>query len=292
MIQVIVPTYARAEKMKVLLDSFSNNNFPQHDYLLTVIENGSDVSRNIVESYKERIPLVFQQTDIGNKSVALNLVMEGFADDDFVLFLDDDIILEKTVLSSYAAAIGEYGPGHVYGGEVYPLYEEEPNPEVLPHLPLSSTGQYFESAGKDETPGYQFLGCNWGAYMKNLRVAGGFDAGVGPGAASGARGQETDMQYRLAAIGCIPVRVARAGVHHYVPARTLTRKWVLDRAEKSSMWHGAQISNRAGLIRHVIRWAAFGLLGLTGNFTSQVRYRRHKGVVRGFWGKSNRKIRS
>ena len=96
---------------------------------------------------------------------------------------------------------------------------------LLASLPLSARG--FDADDAAHVP--FFLGFNWAAFAGDVRAAGGFDPEFGPGAASGARGQESEAQKALRAIGVQPRFVPNARVWHYVPHERCSFAWAVRR---------------------------------------------------------------
>ncbi|MGB1216711.1 MAG: glycosyltransferase, partial [Saprospiraceae bacterium] len=237
-ISVVIPTHNRVTLLKKLLHSIEKSNIPVSIKKIIIIENGSHVSEELVNSFQESLPIDYQYFERGNKSLALNYTLEGIPENHFVLFFDDDIEVSPNVFTLYESAVRRIGKGHYFGGPTGVNYEEAPLSELIKYMPDSNRGisQELKEAGTstDET----FLGFNWGAFREDLMKISGFSELYGPGASSGARGQETDAQLRLLDIGVKPIYVPDALVHHWVPKHHLTKEWVMDRLYKSAMRRG------------------------------------------------------
>jgi glycosyltransferase involved in cell wall biosynthesis len=161
----------------------------------------------------------------GNKSYALNEALETIPDG-LVVFFDDDIRVDPNVLVAYSEAATGIDGGAYFGGTVR-TDRERPLPAwAEPHFPQSVRGYEL---GEEMRTAEWYLGFNWAAYKADLLGVGGFNEHVGPGAATGARGQETEMQERLRAAGAEPIDVPEAVVWHFVPEERLTISWLLQR---------------------------------------------------------------
>ena len=143
------------------------------------------------------------------------------------------------VITRYRAATERFGRGHCFGGPVTVRYEVAPDEELIPFMPVSNRGFNLPHAEPTPVPGQPFLGTNWVCYPADVLQVGGYRDNLGPGAAGGARGQETDMQFRLYDSGITPVYVPGTEVSHWVPARFVSKAWVLDRLKKSKIYHGS-----------------------------------------------------
>jgi glycosyltransferase involved in cell wall biosynthesis len=282
-LSVLIPTYNRTVLLQALLQSITEATLPTEVEEILVIENGSSVAEPIVLPFKGRIPIKFIQVAEGNKSKALNHIISSLPADRFLLFFDDDITVEPDIFESYLVSIQKYGNGHYFGGEVMPRYESDPSVYLLQYLPLSSTGLYFEGTETRLITKGIFLGTNWGVFVNDLRSVGAFNTKIGPGVTSGARGQETDMQSRLKGNNLKGVAIKHALVHHYVPKKSLTEEWVLNRTEKSSIRHGEQLRGVIAPLRCLAYYCLFSFTALRGGFAQRNKLRVYKGLLVGYF---------
>ena len=160
-----------------------------------------------------------------NKSAALNAALADVPAETLCVFFDDDVDVSPQTLQAFVDAAAVARPSRAFFGGVFDVrYEAEPPPLWLhPLLPRSAKGVARGSEMGD------FLGFNWAAFACDLRATGGFDPEVGPGAPSGATGQEAVMQRRLRANGLVGIRVDDAHVTHFVPPERATAAWACRR---------------------------------------------------------------
>ena len=171
-----------------------------------------------------------------NKSKSLNSVLVRFSDQDFVFFTDDDVYHDPNLILSYFKSIKEHGQGHFFGGAMDVKYQKEPEKWLRKYLPTSALGWRYDPNSSEELK--YFFGCNWGAFISDINKAGEFNVELGPGATSGASGQETEMQSRLMRLGVRPVYVDKAVVVHDVPSEKCTYQWALNRKKRDGIYFG------------------------------------------------------
>lgn len=281
-ISVIIPTHNRLKLLEKLLESIKLAILPKNIDKIYIVENGSKVSEELVSLYERNLPVKYLHFEQGNKSMALNKTLEHIPNNHFVLFFDDDIEVTPNIFELYEEAINQMGEGHYYGGPTGVKYETPPNKELINYMPASNRGTSQDLRNVSISKQKLFLGFNWGIFKRDLQKINGFDKSYGPGSKSGARGQETDAQLRLYDIGLKPVYVPNALVYHWVPKHHLTKEWVMDRVEKSSMAGG----KKGGNILKVVYWRMMTLrysifYRITGNVKFEYLQRRYKGFANG-----------
>jgi GT2 family glycosyltransferase len=256
-----------------------------------VVENGSrDGVEDVVGEIATARPdlrLRYMHVEWGNKSHALNEALTTICDE-LVVFFDDDVRLSPGVLEAYAEAASGVESGLYYGGPFGVDYEERPAEWLTTYLPLSARGASPEN-GEWVEAGW-FLGFNWAAFTQDLLHVGMFDTDYGPGAPSGATGQESDMQRRLKEYGVRPGLVPGALVWHYVPKQRCTPQWVLGRKYRAGLETGLRSAEdsrskvlwNAGrrVVRSVLTYVnGFMLRDRTKCFSAKVALWREVGLV-------------
>lgn len=239
-VHLLIPTHQRTDLLRRCLDSLAGMAEELADCTVHVIENGSAVAEALALSYADRIPVRYHHFQPGNKSLALNAALADIDPEGFLVFLDDDVAVRPGSIDAFRRAAEHYGAGHFFGGVMHADYEVAPEPSVVPYLPPSAR-LIDHSAGKELRVMQHFtyfMGACWACFARDLRAAGNFNAEFGPGASSGARGQETDAQHRLRERGGIPVFVRGAVVDHHVNARMVTADYASDRIFHASIYKG------------------------------------------------------
>lgn len=240
----------RPELLRRTLDSVSKAAKPGNYARTIIIENGGD--RNVetmVQSFRESLATEYIYRPEGNKSKALNEVLE-IVPESLLLFLDDDVVIHGDLLMMYAEAASEREKSMFFGGPVAPDYVDgEPLPWVRPYLPPSARGLQWHDLKKVDRP--LFLGANWAAFTADLKAAGGFDPDRGPGAATGSTGQETTMQERLLARGIAGHYVPEAWVWHHVPAERCSEQWAIARSYRNGLSEGLAYVEKG---KYILGW--------------------------------------
>lgn len=228
----VIPTMgSRPDLLRRTVKSIAACDRPESFEQLIVIENGGDGSTpQTLADLQNDLPLRVEVLEQGNKSAALNWMLDQVGDA-LIVFFDDDVRMTPNTLKAYAEAGKAHSEGHFFGGVCHIDYEQRPPDYLIPHLPLSARGFTPNSDKPDEV----FLGCNWAAFAKHLRDVGGFDPNRGPGAKTGALGQETAMQLRLISHGYRSVAVHDAVVWHYVPKDRCSKQWLIHRRYRSGL---------------------------------------------------------
>ena len=258
-LRVIIATHNRTELLARTLTSLAECRRPPGFLGVTVVENGGRFGSEAVCSAADRtLNVQYLYCEQGNKSAALNLVLEQ-TDDELLVFLDDDVRLERETLCAYAAVAQEETGRVFFGGPVEPDYETAPDPWL--HLPYSARG-WSLSAETRYVDLPSFLGFNWAAWASDLRELGGFSMLVGPGGTTGARGQESEMQRRMLRDGFLGRYVKEALVWHWVPAERCSEQWSLERAWQNCVGAGLLVCQR-GMLHGILRWTASRVLMFT-----------------------------
>lgn len=282
-LRCIIPTHNRADRLDILLESFLplkgiKGALPDS---IDIIENGSNVAAQIVRKFQDDLPVNYEYLETGNKSFALNTSLNKTTDNELLVFLDDDVrIVDKELFIRYREAAACYGEDYFYGGEVIPDFAIAPDPKLIPHMPKSNTGVLFGEEKFVVLEGTSFLGCNWGVYRNKILKINGFNSRFGPGAITGARGQETDAQSRLIKAGLTPVGVTKTRVAHFVPSQAVTPAWILKRKQLSAKWYG----ENNGTPLKVLYWKLRSVLETPFSFflSSALRRARFKGFIEGY----------
>ncbi len=138
-VSVIIPTYNRSNILKFTLSSLIDQDFPSREYEVIVIDDGSsDDTREVVESYKDKLNIIYYfQEDKGFRvALARN---EGIkrAKGDVLVFIDTGIVVGNTFVREHFNAHNVNNPdekyaviGYVYGFS-YEHKEDDSTPEFI-----------------------------------------------------------------------------------------------------------------------------------------------------------------
>lgn len=266
-ITIVIPTAGRPDLLERTLQSLLQCRKPEEFHSTIVVENGGRAgAEKVVEAHAGSLNARYIYSEEANKSVALNLVLEGLAET-LIVFFDDDIRLSPDTLVAYRDAATGFDSGVIFGGPVDVDYEVPPPQWLRSYLPVSARG--WGVKGIEDEPKIRFLGSNWAAFSTDLKKVGGFNPQLGPGIRTTGTGQETEMQIRLEDIGIKKVFVPDAKIWHYVPRDRCSEEFVLNRAYRDGLSHGARRAH-----------TAFTLLGLEPWMYVEYLYRSVKLLVK------------
>jgi hypothetical protein len=207
-----------------------------------VIVNGSgadSIKAKYEYSFKNDNVILVSYPEKG-KSKALNFFVRNIEDDQaFFIFTDDDIVIDKTVILKYIQEVEKNGSGYYYGGGVDVVRQVEVGKGYLPLYPASIRGVNEESLLKRKI----FLGCNWGAFAKDIRAVDFFNPYFGPGSITGSVGQESQMMQKLLRHGLKPFPIANCRVTHFAPDDYHETKWLLRRKYREGLQKGLETNS-------------------------------------------------
>jgi GT2 family glycosyltransferase len=205
-----------------------------------VVENGPRCGiEAAVRSFGREHRIQHLYISEANKSHALNCALARI-DDGLVFLTDDDVRVDPGILMAYAAAASSAESGAYYGGPVLIDAEHGLPPEWMRRFYSRTIAKPWQLPYSSPTvlEGQDFMGTNWAAFASDVRAAGGFDTRLGPGACTGAAGQETEAQRRLLARGVRPTYVPGAIAWHYLHREFLDPAWVLRRTYRHGLEWG------------------------------------------------------
>jgi glycosyltransferase involved in cell wall biosynthesis len=235
---------------------------PATRWELIVVDNGStDRTAGLIASWcsSGKLPMrsVFEPT-LGLSNARNRAVRE--ARSDWVLFTDDDVILDPDWLEAFVAARGRHPSAGAIGGHVAPWFVEPPDPELFDAFPAVRKGFCGIDLGPVERvlpPEINLVGANFAIRLDraNLRS---FNPNLGPKGTNpvGADESEYLMQLRAAALDVIWCPAMR--VQHYVDAKRVSlpylRKFYGNIGRHDVVLHGVPEGTRvAGVPRWLVR---------------------------------------
>lgn len=131
---IIICTYNPDwSKLNKVIDAIANQTLPAAEWEWFIIDNGSTkpVIDYIPKQFQSRIK-VLQENETG--LTAARLCGIKAANNEWLVFIDDDNILRVDYLSSAKALIQKHATLGALGGRLVPLYEQSPSNEVLDYL--------------------------------------------------------------------------------------------------------------------------------------------------------------
>jgi glycosyltransferase involved in cell wall biosynthesis len=231
MLSVLMATYNRAAKLAVVLDAYLRLDPPHGGWELFVVDNGStDETKQVVTSYRQRLPLTYLFEPQRGKNAALNLALPEVTGD-LVVMTDDDTVPRQDWLVKLRLAADTHPEFSIFGGVVLPKWEVPPADWILSWVSLAPT--YSVTPPRLEegpmTYGYVF-GANMAVRANIFRAGYRFDTTIGPRGTQYPMGSETELVLRLKRAGHKAWHCEKAVVEHLIDKSQMTENWAMRRA--------------------------------------------------------------
>jgi glycosyltransferase involved in cell wall biosynthesis len=149
-VSVIIPTYNRKDLLRETLDSLAQQTFPENNFEVIVVDDGSTDGTNGAVAAGFPFPVrYFSQSNQGDASARNFGAQQSQAE--FLVFLDDDILLEPDYLSCLLRAHETYHNRIVVG--TWNLWQAEMSP-LSHNINISlPTGAFYAQSQVGEDPG-------------------------------------------------------------------------------------------------------------------------------------------
>ncbi len=258
-VDIVVPTHNRAALLRRTLDSLSRLRVPaEMGVRLYVVGNAcTDATADLVAEYASTFPwpLLWIEEMMPGKSFALNTgIAAGKAE--WVVFFDDDELIEEDWLEAFRNAVQELDPDFV-AGRYLPDFESPP-PTWLP-AGFSHSVLAFHPEDLDRQPltpeDALFWGGNCAVRRGALEAISGFDVTLARTAGRRALGYEDgDLQTRLLLAGYRGWFLPELRIHHWTPNDRMTLRYFRSWAFWGG-YSGMQFEARhLALHRPMVRW--------------------------------------
>jgi glycosyltransferase involved in cell wall biosynthesis len=227
-LSVIICTRNRADSLARTLASLVVAASHFEDFWeLQIVDNGStDNTKAVVLSFEGKLPIRLTVEDTPGLSNARNAGVLK-ARGRYILWTDDDVIVDKNWLSAYIAAFAKYPECALFGGAATPLYEAPAQPWfVARERQLDSLlAIRFNPEWHEITESRLPYGLNYAIRTAEQRA---FpydpDLGVAPGRRRG--GEESAVIRAALSAGVKGVWVWDAKVHHMIPSNRQTSRYI------------------------------------------------------------------
>lgn len=249
-ISVIVPTFARPQKLAECLDALARQDYPPDRFEVIVVDDGSgDTPADVIAALSRSINARLILVPHGGPAAARN-IGAAQASGTFLAFTDDDCQPAPSWLSALATYLARH-PTHAAGGRVVNALTNNKYSEAS-QLLVSYLYEYYEGQ-----PQHFFCSDNIALSAECFRAFGGFDA-------AGVRitGEDRDLCERWVYAGRMLAYLPEAVVHHshFLTFRTFLRQhWrygkdALDvhRGRRARSGTGAEV--RMGFYLNLVRY--------------------------------------
>lgn len=233
---ILLCTYNRAKLLKALLDELINQvtDLNRNDIEILLIDNNSnDETKNVVQNFQKTCNFLIYEFE-GRQGLAKarnkGLVI---AKGKVIVFIDDDIVLEKTWLSEILISLKMY-PYKAFGGRVIPLWEKEkPNyinlsgtfaisQKVFPAHDNGNSEKIYPINKEETNP----IGANMWFYKELFEKYGEFREDLGRVGYGGIPCEDTEFCSRLLKNKEIILYYPKAIVYHPVSTYRMSKEFI------------------------------------------------------------------
>jgi glycosyltransferase involved in cell wall biosynthesis len=232
LISIIICTRNRALLLRKAIASVVSQNFPQSEYEVVIVDNGStDQTSDIAREFQDRAQIRYIQEKRVGLCIARNTgwrVAEGR----YIAFFDDDAIACPGWLQAIRRAFEDpERPIGVVGGRVRPIWEREPPSwladEIAGSLTIVDWGPFDKTI--DDLRREWLVGANMAVPKAILLEVGGFHPWLDRVGSSLLSSGDVYLQREIIRRGFCCQYVPQIAIKHLVPTSRLNQRWFLRR---------------------------------------------------------------
>jgi glycosyltransferase involved in cell wall biosynthesis len=289
---VAICTWNRAPLLSGVLERLTRLQNPPGAWEVLVVNNGStDDTERVLDAFAERLPLRRAFEPRPGLSHARNTAV-GHARGDYVVWTDDDALVDAGWLAAYERAVESHPEAAVFGGPVRPLFEGTPPrwlssawEEIgMAYAARDLGGEPFELSGHGDLP----YGTNFVIRSREQRQFA-YDPALGRRREGGALGEETAVIRAILAAGGKGRWVPDASVEHWIPKERQTIRYLRSYfALHGRTFHRWEDSGPTLWGRPLLLWRkilraefAYNLARLGGDPRRRLKLLIHASVLRG-----------
>lgn len=234
-LSIILPTYNRAAILDATLCAYLRLDIVPGSWELLVVDNASqDDTKQVVEKFGSRLPIVYLHEPRQGKNHANNRGIEH-ATGDVLVFTDDDITPSPNWLTSISAAISRWPGKCFFGGRVNPLFP----PYTWQGVKQADFSSYVFGIHDLGIPEGEYpcggspVGANCWMRRDVFRDGWRYDGSIGPNGRGRVSGSELEFFTRLLSAGYRAVYVPDAAVQHRIESKQTKLPYLIRRAYAS-----------------------------------------------------------
>jgi glucosyl-dolichyl phosphate glucuronosyltransferase len=225
LITVAIPTHNRAPLLRETLQRLACLAIPDGiEWELIVVQNNcTDGTPEVLADLASRLPLRALSESRPGVNFARNAAVDA-ARGEYIVFTDDDTLVEQGWLAAYATAFASFPDADVFGGPIVPRFASPPPQWLRASLPLVHAAYgNLEARGGDEPFSAVFhpYGANM-AFRTSVLGRSPFDSLLGPSGKTRINGSEKALILKLLASGHAGGWVEEARVEHCVQEKQMT----------------------------------------------------------------------
>jgi glucosyl-dolichyl phosphate glucuronosyltransferase len=231
-ITIAICTFNRAESLRRTLDSLEEMQVPSDLSweILIVNNNSTDHTDNIISEYVGRLPVRREFEARPGKSNSLNRAID-VAKGDYIVWIDDDVLVDASLLTAYAEAFRRWPEAAVFGGRIKPRYEvpvekwvTESEAVLGGPYAIRDFGDQVRPLSADDEDHFPY-GANWASRAIEQRAFQ-YNPELGPVPNRIRNQEDTDLIHRLLRSGATGYWIPEAIVEHCIGRDRQTVRYI------------------------------------------------------------------
>lgn len=259
-ISVLITTYNRAEILRKTLESMTGLERDGLSVEFVVVDNNSsDHTKEVIESFTDRLSIRYLFESRPGKNCALNKALREVPLGKLVAFTDDDVEPEKDWLKAIITITNRWPDYKVFGGKIYAIWPNGKPPKWAQSRSIQSLGfavHEYEASDHVYASGQYPFGPNFWVHREIFEDGRRFNEAIGPRPKNRIMGSETSFLKRLTQDGYGMVYSPEAVVGHRIQMCQLSMSYIWKRAYRygrgSVHWQG--LTRKSLLMKHPKVW--------------------------------------
>jgi glucosyl-dolichyl phosphate glucuronosyltransferase len=248
-VTVLIASRNGAKWIARVLDAYADQAEDCPWQLVVVNNNSTDNTRQIVESYREKLPITIVDEPVAGKNRALNAGLP-YVTGELVITPDDDAIPHPGFLTGWIAAAARFPDHDLFGGRIIAHFDGNPPRWILRLAKESKAAFSQRDFPEGDIEATEIFGPNMAVRRRVFDSGLIFDEKVGPNALDPnyPTGSETDFLRRAAAAGRHAAFVEGPTVNHIVRPNQTSMAFFRAQALRDGR-SGAMLDRKSGTLR-------------------------------------------
>jgi len=266
MLSIIICTYNRYNYLYNVLKSIAENDFSLSEYEIVLVNNNStDGTDTESERFRRDFPQVAFRYVVEKNQGLSHARNRGIAEakGDILIYVDDDALVNKEFLRSYADFFAQYPQAAAAGGAILPIYETA-EPKWMSHFTKQLITGYLYLGNQTKKFGKRhYPGGGNAAYRKEVfGKIGLFNVDLGRKGESLIGAEEKDIFDKMTAQGMEFYYLPNAILYHIIPESKLTKEYfnrltfAIGKSERIRTLNISKKKFRSRLFSELVKWCA------------------------------------
>ena len=259
-ISVLITTYNRAEILRKTLESMTGLERDGLSVAFVVVDNNSsDHTKEVIESFTDRLRIRYLFESRPGKNCALNKALGEVPLGKLVAFTDDDVEPEKDWLKAIITVTNRWPDYSVFGGKIYAIWPNGKLPKWAQSSSIQMLGFAIHDYEDSECPyksGQYPFGGNFWIRCEVFEAGHAYDESVGPRPQNRIMGSETSFLKNLYEDGYESIYSPDAVVGHRIQPGDISISNMYKRACRygRGVAHAQPLCRQDLLNEHLVLW--------------------------------------